>query len=110
MNEADAIAGFAALAQETRLGLVRHLVRAGPEGMRAGDLAAAVGATPSRASFHLSALAEAGLVTTRREARTIRYTASYATLGALVAFMLDDCCQGDETVRACCASVEGPPG
>ncbi|MEM9972178.1 MAG: helix-turn-helix domain-containing protein, partial [Pseudomonadota bacterium] len=63
MNEEMALAAFAALSHPTRLKMLRALVEAGPEGLGAGDVAHLAGATPSRASFHLTALAEVGLVT-----------------------------------------------
>lgn len=103
MNEDLAMAAFAALSNKTRLKIIRALVSAGTTGLSAGDLADAAGASPSRASFHLSALAEAGLVTSQREARTIIYRVSFEGLGGLVSFLMEDCCGNDPRVLACCA-------
>lgn len=100
MDDESAIAAFSALAQADRLSIVKALVTAGPGGLSAGEIARGVGASPSRASFHLSALAEAGLVTAERAARTITYRASFTQLGALVAYMLEDCCKSHPSVRA----------
>lgn len=102
MDEVQALAAFGALSNETRLKLIRVLVEAGPDGLPAGDLATAAGASPSRASFHLTTLAEAGLVTSTRDARTIIYCVSFQGLGALMGFMLHDCCKGNPQVQACC--------
>lgn len=94
MEERQALAAFAALSQETRLRIVRLLVTAGPEGMAAGAIGEAAGVSPSNVSFHLKELAQAGLATTRREARSIIYTADYGALSGLIAFLMRDCCQG----------------
>ncbi|MEM9754883.1 MAG: metalloregulator ArsR/SmtB family transcription factor [Pseudomonadota bacterium] len=102
MKDEAALAAFSALANPTRLKMVRALVAAGPSGLGAGDLAAKAGASPSRASFHLAAMAEAGLVTAERRARAVVYRADFTALGALVAFVLEDCCGGHPEVRACC--------
>ncbi len=80
MDERQAVAAFAALGQEHRLRIVRHLVTAGPDGMPAGMLAEAVGVSGTNLSFHLKELSHAGLVTSRREGRSIIYSAAYPDL------------------------------
>ena len=99
MNPADAVAAFAALSQETRLAMVRALVRAGPDGLAAGAIAEAVSVAASSASFHLASLERAGLVQSRRESRSIIYTAGYDTLADLVKFLMEDCCAGHPAIR-----------
>ncbi len=94
MDERQALAAFAALAQEHRLRVVRRLVVAGPEGLAAGRVAESVGVSASSASFHLKELEQAGLVQARREGRSILYSAAYPALSGLVAFLMTDCCQG----------------
>jgi ArsR family transcriptional regulator, arsenate/arsenite/antimonite-responsive transcriptional repressor len=94
MNESQALGSFAALAQETRLAIVRLLVRSGPEGVPAGAVAEAVGVSPSNVSFHLKELEHAGLIEARREARSIIYTANYQMLRNLIDFLMKDCCAG----------------
>lgn len=94
MDEPAALAAFAALSQDTRLKLVRLLVRAGPEGMAAGALGAAIGASSSRLSFHLAQLEQAGLVASRRDGRFVIYAAAFPALAGLVDFLTRDCCQG----------------
>lgn len=99
MNEDQAIDAFSALAQETRLRIVRLLVTAGPDGMAAGAIGEAMGgASSSRMSFHLSQLEHAGLVTSRREGRSILYSAAFPALADLVAFLMRDCCRGHPEV------------
>ncbi|MHB2268004.1 ArsR/SmtB family transcription factor [Aliihoeflea sp. PC F10.4] len=113
MDEKQAIAAFAALSQETRLRIVRLLVTAGPEGLPAGVIGEAMGASSSRISFHLSHLENAGLLVSRREGRSIIYNATYPALSGLVEFLMRDCCQGHPEVcqpavaaLSCCASIE----
>jgi len=111
IEETQALDAFGALSQATRLQMVRTLVVAGPEGMAAGAVGEAVGASSSSASFHLSHLERAGLVQSRREARSIIYSANYEGLSGLVEFLMRDCCQGHpevcapaaRTAAACCS-------
>jgi ArsR family transcriptional regulator, arsenate/arsenite/antimonite-responsive transcriptional repressor len=100
MDQSQALRGFAALSQETRLGIVRHLVRAGPEGLAAGAVAEAVDASPSNVSFHLKDLEHAGLITARRESRSIIYAANCDTLRDLIGFLMKDCCAGRPEICA----------
>ncbi len=102
MKEAQALDILGALSQETRLRIVRFLVRCGADGASAGDVARHVGAAASRASFHLSNLEQAGVITSERHARSIVYKASFTKLGGLIAFLLEDCCAGHPEVVACC--------
>ncbi|MFG1462529.1 metalloregulator ArsR/SmtB family transcription factor [Xanthobacter sp. DSM 24535] len=98
MDEHQALSAFSALSQETRLRIVRLLVTAGPEGMAAGAIAAAVEASTSNLSFHLKELEHAGLIRSRRQSRSIIYNASYGALSGLVDFLMRDCCQGHPEV------------
>ncbi|MEM7709832.1 MAG: metalloregulator ArsR/SmtB family transcription factor [Pseudomonadota bacterium] len=100
MNEAQAAPRFAALSDPSRLAILRALVRAGPEGLAAGRIADALEASPSRTSFHLAKLTDAGLVASRRDARTIIYTMRFDALGTLLDWLVEDCCAGSETLRA----------
>lgn len=92
MNRSQARAAFAALSQDTRLGMVRLLVKAGPNGVPAGELADEIGVSASNLSFHLKELQHAGLVEARREARSIIYSADYGALRGLIGFLMKDCC------------------
>ena len=100
MDERQAVAAFAALGQEHRLRIVRQLVTAGPDGMAAGMLAEAVGVQGTNLSFHLKELSHAGLITSRREGRSIIYSAVYQDLSDLIQFLMRDCCQGRPEVCA----------
>jgi len=103
MNEEDAATLFNALSNADRLKVIRALVVAGPNGLNAGDIAQSVGASPSRASFHLSALTDAGILTRERQARSLIYTINFARIGALMTFLLEDCCAGSPELKTCCA-------
>jgi len=111
IEETQALDAFGALSQATRLQMVRALVVAGPDGMAAGAVGDAVGASSSGASFHLAHLERAGLVRSRRAAKSIIYTANYEGLSGLVEFLMRDCCQGrpevcvpaGEVAASCCA-------
>jgi DNA-binding transcriptional ArsR family regulator len=81
-------------AASSRLEVYRLLVRAGPEGMSAGRIAEATNTPPSSLSFHLKELAHSGLVTSRQESRFVIYSANYATMNGLIAFLTENCCQG----------------
>lgn len=95
MKEQEALDGFAAISQEARLRIVRMLVVAGADGLAAGAIGEQLGgATSSRVSFHLAHLERAGLVQSRREGRSIVYSARFSVLSELVAFLMHDCCQG----------------
>ncbi len=95
MDETQASNGFAAISNATRLRIVRLLVVAGADGRPAGAIAEALdGAPPSRISFHLNQLEQAGLVERRRDGRSIIYSAVFPALSDLVAFLMRDCCEG----------------
>jgi ArsR family transcriptional regulator len=100
MEERQALAAFAAMSQETRLRIMRLLVQSGPEGMAAGAIGDALGATTSRLSFHLTHLEQAGLVRSRRDGRYIIYSAVYASMAELIGFLMQDCCQGHPEICA----------
>jgi len=94
MKTTDAVRQLGALAQETRIAIFRALVQAGAEGLPAGAIAEAVGAPASTMSFHLKELAGSGLVHSRSEGRFVYYSANYAAMSSLVAFLTEKCCQG----------------
>lgn len=94
MDENQALMAFGAMAQETRLRILRLLVRAGPEGMAAGAIAEAAGVSPSNVSFHLKEIQRAGLAAARRDSRSIIYCAEYEALSGLIRFLMENCCAG----------------
>ena len=93
MEKLDAVAGLAALAQENRLDVFRLLVQAGPDGMPAGEIADALGIAPNTLTFHFDRLRMAGLVSVRREGRSMIYAARYETMNALLGYLTDNCCR-----------------
>lgn len=94
MEKSSAIAALAALAQDNRLDVFRLLVQAGPSGIPAGQVATALGVPPNTLSFHFDRLRNAGLVTVRREGRSMIYAAQYDAMNALVGYLTENCCRG----------------
>lgn len=94
MEKMTALTGLAALAQETRLDIFRLLVERGPAGLPAGEIAALLTLPGATLSFHLKELRQAGLVTCRREGRSLIYAADFAAMGSLVAYLTENCCGG----------------
>src|SRR5271169_5519424 len=95
MKKPDAVAALAALAQDNRLDVFRLLVQAGPDGMPAGTVASALDLAPNTLTFHFDRLRMAGLVTVRRNGRSMIYAAQFDRMNALLAFLTENCCQGD---------------
>jgi DNA-binding transcriptional ArsR family regulator len=94
MDESRALAAFAALSQETRLDVLRLLVRRGAEGALSGEIGAALGVRQNTMSANLAVLLHAGLVRNAREGRAVRYFADVEGVGGLLAFLMEDCCGG----------------
>ena len=94
METQDAIAALAALAHETRLDVFRLLVRAGASGLAAGAIAEALGVPSATMSFHLKELRNAGVVSSRRDGRSLIYRADFAAMNELLRFLGENCCQG----------------
>jgi ArsR family transcriptional regulator, arsenate/arsenite/antimonite-responsive transcriptional repressor len=106
MQTRHALAALGALAQASRLAVFRHLVQAGPGGGYPGDIAQALGLRPSTLSFHLKALAQAGLVEAEPQGRSILYRADFAAMRGLVDYLTENCCGGD---AAACAPQDCTP-
>lgn len=94
MELKQAVTGFAALAQETRLELMRLLAARGASGMAAGEIAAELGQAPSTLSFHLAALEQAQLVQSTRRGRHVIYAVRFFGLRSLLSFLTETCCGG----------------
>ena len=94
MKKRDALVALSALAQDTRLEVFRFLVTAGPEGASAGDIAQVTKVPAPTLSFHLKELEQAQLIASRRESRSIIYSANYGRMRSLLAFLMEDCCSG----------------
>lgn len=106
MKNADAVAALAALAQENRLDVFRLLVQAGPDGMAAGVVATALKLAPNTLTFHFDRLRDAGLVTVRRDGRSMIYAARFEAMNSLLGFLTENCCQG---AAETCAPVTCKP-
>jgi DNA-binding transcriptional ArsR family regulator len=102
MEKIDAIEALAALAQESRLGVYRLLVEAGPEGMAAGEVATALDVPPNTLTFHFDRLRHAALVTVRREGRSMIYAARFDTMNDLVGYLTENCCRGANDCAPVC--------
>ena len=108
MNDKDAIAAFGALAQAHRLAVFRLLVRTGPAGLAAGEIADAIGVPASTLSHHLAILERASLLTSRRAERRIIYAIDVPGTRGLIDFLSEDCCNGRPEL---CGLMEpGPSG
>ena len=94
MNNAQAVDALGSLAQDHRLSIFRLLVQAGEAGMPAGAIAEALDVPNSSLSFHLAHLHRAGLINQERRSRSLIYTADYASMNALVGFLMEYCCAG----------------
>jgi ArsR family transcriptional regulator, arsenate/arsenite/antimonite-responsive transcriptional repressor len=107
MEKTDAVAALAALAQDNRLDVYRLLVQAGPNGLPAGAVAGALDLAPNTLTFHFDRLRVAGLVTVRREGRSMIYAARYEAMNGLIAFLTENCCQGAPRTSADCKPARG---
>ncbi|MGE0502365.1 MAG: ArsR/SmtB family transcription factor [Rhizobiaceae bacterium] len=94
MNRNAALGALAALGQETRLDVFRLLVRAGQEGLPAGEIAGRLGVVQNTMSAHLKVLSHSGLLRVGREGRTLRYAADMTGFRDLLAYLMEDCCNG----------------
>lgn len=103
----NAVAALSALAHENRLAVFRLLVRAGPAGVPAGEIAAELELPNATLSFHLNQLRHAGLVNFRRMGRSLVYAAEYESMNELLAYLTENCCQGaDCSVETCAISPQ----
>lgn len=100
MDETTAILSFGALAQESRLKVVRLLVRSGADGMAAGDIARYFDVPHNTMSSHLAVLARAGLVRPRKQGRSVIYVVDFDGMRSLLSFLMEDCCRGRPEVCA----------
>lgn len=104
MNSKRAVDALSAMAQESRLAIYRLLVKRGPEGFAAGEIAERLGIAGPTLSFHLKALDHADLVTVRREGRFLYYSANFERMNDLVAYLTENCC--GQGVTACAPACQ----
>ena len=116
MESPRVVKRLSALAQDSRLAVFRLLVRAGRDGVAAGEIARQLRITPNTLSTHLGILTNADLVVSRRDGRSIIYAADYESMSELLLYLMEDCCQGRPEVcaplaevarAACCREPEG---
>lgn len=98
MKPAQVVKALAALAQPTRLAIFRLLVACGPEGMAAGQVADKLKVSPPTMSFHFKILSHAGLIESRQDGRFVYYTANFAVMNGMVAYLTENCCGGNPDV------------
>src|ERR1700731_3662113 len=100
MEKRHVLEALAALAQDNRLDVFRLLVEAGPEGMPAGSVARALKLAPNTLTFHFDRLRDAGLVTVRRDGRSMIYAAQFDQMNALLGYLTEKCCGGAQCAPA----------
>jgi ArsR family transcriptional regulator, arsenate/arsenite/antimonite-responsive transcriptional repressor len=100
MQLSAAVGALSALAHGSRLAVFRLLVKAGENGLPAGEIARAIGILPNTLSAHLTILANVGLIVSQRDGRSIIYSADYGQMRELLGFLLDDCCDGRPEICA----------
>ncbi|MHA1517703.1 MAG: ArsR/SmtB family transcription factor [Alphaproteobacteria bacterium] len=100
MDTLTAVTALSALAQQSRLNVFRLLIRAGSDGMAAGDIARTLGVPHNTMSAQLGILSRAQLVHARKEGRSVIYTVNLQGTRALLFFLVEDCCQGEPTICA----------
>lgn len=100
MEMKSAVVNLAALAHEGRLAAFRLLVQGGPAGLAAGEVARRLDVLPNTLSASLNVLSHAGLIASRRQGRSIIYTANYDRMRELLAFLMEDCCGGAPEICA----------
>ena len=105
MQETDVVRSLAALAQEVRLRVFRALVVAGPAGLTPGDLSAQLEVAANTLSFHLKELSHAGLITQERQGRHLIYRAAFDSMNALLAYLTENCCEGEACAPADAAAA-----
>ncbi|CAN7445453.1 ArsR/SmtB family transcription factor [Caulobacter sp. LjRoot300] len=100
MESRAAVASLSALGHEGRLAIFRLLVQAGPAGVAAGEIARRLDSLPNTLSANLNVLSHAGLIVSRREGRSIVYSADFAAMSGLLGFLMEDCCAGAPEICA----------
>jgi DNA-binding transcriptional ArsR family regulator len=105
MDTENAVKRLSALAQEARLEVFRLLVKAGPNGLAAGEIARTLKTAANTMSAQLLILSNAGLIRARRNGRSIIYAADFDAMSGLLVFLTEDCCGGRPEVCAPLAAV-----
>jgi ArsR family transcriptional regulator, arsenate/arsenite/antimonite-responsive transcriptional repressor len=115
MESSDAARSLSALAQESRLEVFRLLVKVGPDGLAAGEIARSLDIAANTMSAQLLVLSNAGLIQSRRDGRSIIYSVDFPAMSELLVFLTQDCCGGRSEICAplvaaanrCCKPAKG---
>lgn len=94
----EAVQRLGALAHETRLSVFRLLVRRGPIGLAAGEIATRTSISAPNASFHLAELSRVGLVSAKRDGRSVIYSVDFGSIAGLVDYLRENCCADEEAI------------
>jgi DNA-binding transcriptional ArsR family regulator len=105
MEIRSAVSALSALAHGGRLSIFRELVKAGRDGLAAGEIARRLGMLPNSLSANLSILSHAGMARSRRDGRSIIYTADFQAMQHLLGFLMEDCCGGAPEICAPISSL-----
>jgi len=105
METTNVVKRLSALAQDARLEVFRLLVKAGPEGLAAGEIARSLETPANTMSAQLLILSNAGLIRARREGRSIIYSVDFSAMSDLLIFLTEDCCGGRSEICAPLATV-----
>ena len=98
MSKIKTLEALSALGHETRLDVFRLLVKTGPEGLPAGEIATRQNVVQNTIATHLAILNRAGLIKDKRVGRVIKYSANYQVMRNLLMYLMEDCCQGDSRI------------
>ncbi len=98
MDNSETLMAFSALSQQTRLDVFRLLIKAGADGALSGEISDRLDVRQNTMSANLAVLLNAGLVRNERHGRTIRYFADFEALRGLLAFLMEDCCNGNPQI------------
>jgi DNA-binding transcriptional ArsR family regulator len=101
MKTAQAVKALTALAQDKRLAIYRLLVQQGSDGLSAGTIAERLDLAGATLSFHLKELANAGMLKSRQDGRFVFYSANYEQMNGLLAYLTENCCQGENCAAEC---------
>ena len=110
MKVREVVGALAALAQESRLAVFRLLVEAGPRGVAEGAIGGRLGIPATTLSFHLSRLSRARLVASRRNGRSIIYSADFETMDSLIGYLGENCCKGEPRAYRPAEAADGDAG
>lgn len=94
MDNKTATQVFECLASPVRLDVFKLLVKQGPDGLVAGEIASLLDLPATNLSFHLKNLTQAGLVSVEQEGRYLRYRADIPLMLELISFLTHECCAG----------------